>query len=296
VLLKKIVVAEDDDAIAHLINMALGDAGFLCLRARDGAEAVSLVRVHSPDLLVLDVMMPSVSGHDVARKIKGDAILSRTPILMLTALGSVDDKVEGFEAGADDYLAKPFDLRELSARVHALIRSSRRERDRNPTTNLPGSGAMEEFIAGVFKDDRDCAVVHFDLRGFDRYTDQVGHSRAEALVQSIGQEVLECGRAKAAEFVGHLGGVDFLVVVPRESAEAMAQEVITGFQDKRDGWTKGGEGAAEAAGAALEMRAAVVGTRGLENDDELSARLAAAMRHSKQQEGSGYVVWRPDLA
>src|SRR5690606_38772858 len=71
-LLKKIVVAEDDDAIAHLINMALGDAGFLCLRARDGAEAINLVRVHAPDLLVLDVMTPRVSGHEVARKLKGD--------------------------------------------------------------------------------------------------------------------------------------------------------------------------------------------------------------------------------
>jgi len=290
-LLKKIVVAEDDDAIAHLINMALGDAGFLCLRARDGAEAINLVRVHAPDLLVLDVMMPRVSGHEVARKLKGDVILSRTPILMLTALSSVDDKVEGFDSGADDYLVKPFDLRELSARVHALIRASRRERDRNPTTNLPGSGAMEDFIAGVFKDDRDCAVVHFDVRGFDSYADQVGYARAESLVAALGQEILECGRAKAAEFVGHLGGVDFLVVLPREQAEGLAQEVIAGFEERRAGWTEGSEG-----GARLDMRAAVVGTRGLSGDSELSSRLAASMRHSKQQEGSGYVVWRPDLA
>src|SRR5204862_6116529 len=75
-LLKKIVVAEDDDAIAHLVNMALGDAGYLCLRAHDGVEAMNLVRVHAPDLLVLDVMMPRQSGHEVARKVKSDVILS----------------------------------------------------------------------------------------------------------------------------------------------------------------------------------------------------------------------------
>ena len=130
-LLKKIVVAEDDDAIAHLVNMALGDAGYLCLRAHDGEEALRLVRAHDPDLLVLDVMMPRVDGLEVARRLKSDVMWSRTPILMLTALGGVDAQVEGLEAGADAYMAKPFNLREFAARVKALIRASRRERDRS---------------------------------------------------------------------------------------------------------------------------------------------------------------------
>jgi CheY-like chemotaxis protein len=290
-LLKKIVVAEDDDAIAHLVNMALGDAGFLCLRARDGAEAINLVRVHAPDLLVLDVMMPRVSGHEVARKIKGDVILSRTPILMLTALSSVNDKVDGFDAGADDYLVKPFDLRELSARVHALIRASRRERDRNQTTNLPGSGAMEDVIAGVFKADRDAAVVHIDVGGFDSYADVVGYSRAEALVAALGQEVLEAGRAREAEFVGHLGGVDFIVVLPRAQAEKLAADLVEAFGEKRTAWAPESSGA----GAQLTLNAAVVGTRGLSSDSELSQRLARTMRVSKQREGSTYVVWGPEL-
>src|SRR5574338_26266 len=138
-LLKKIVIAEDDDAIAHMVNMALGDAGFLCLRARDGDEALKLVKAHDPDLLVLDVMMPRVDGLEVARRLKADVMWSRIPILMLTALAGVDNEVQGIEAGADAYMSKPFDLREFGARCKALIRAARRERDRNPTTNLPGS-------------------------------------------------------------------------------------------------------------------------------------------------------------
>src|SRR3954454_476487 len=129
-LLKKIVIAEDDDAIAHMVSMALGDAGYLCLRARDGDEALKLVKAHDPDLLVLDVMMPRVDGLEVARRLKADVMWSRTPILMLTALAQVDDQVQGLEAGADAYMSKPFDLRELGARVKAMIRTARRERDR----------------------------------------------------------------------------------------------------------------------------------------------------------------------
>jgi CheY-like chemotaxis protein len=288
-LLKKIVVAEDDDAIAHLVNMALGDAGFLCLRARDGAEALSLVRVHAPDLLILDVMMPRVSGLEVARKLKSDVILSRTPILILTALTTVDNKVEGFEAGADDYLVKPFDIRELSARVHALIRASRRERDRNPTTNLPGSSAMEDLVAGVIKNGREVAVLHFDLAGFDGHADEVGIGRAEAMVASLGHLMLECCRGRSAEFVGHLGGVDFISVVAHDQAEALAQDVIAAFRQKRAEWMADGK-------AEMEMKVAVVSTRALASEDELAGRLATTMRHSKQREGSGYVVWGPELA
>src|SRR6187549_729217 len=144
-LLKKIVIAEDDD-VAHMVNMALGDAGFLCLRARDGDEALKLVKAHDPDLLVLDVMMPRVDGFEVARRLKGDVMWSRTPILMLTALAGVDNQVQGIDAGADSYMSKPFDLREFGAKVKALVRASRRERDRNPTTNLPGSRAIDEEI------------------------------------------------------------------------------------------------------------------------------------------------------
>ena len=109
------LVAEDDDAIAHMIAATLGDAGFLCLRARDGEEALSLARREVPDCLVLDVMMPRLDGMEVAKKLKADVLASRIPILMLTALGGIDERVKGLDAGADDYLAKPFDLRELAA-------------------------------------------------------------------------------------------------------------------------------------------------------------------------------------
>nr|MBA3460578.1 response regulator transcription factor [Deltaproteobacteria bacterium] len=166
-LLKKIVIAEDDDAIAHMVNMALGDAGFLCLRARDGEEALKLVKAHDPDLLVLDVMMPRVDGLEVARRLKADVMWSRTPILMLTALAGIDDQVQGLEAGADAYMSKPFDLREMGARVKALIRSARRERNRNPTTNLPGSRAIDEEIEGALKSGKPTAVVHVDILNFD---------------------------------------------------------------------------------------------------------------------------------
>src|SRR3954469_15463498 len=173
-LLKKIVIAEDDDAIAHMVNMALGDAGFLCLRARDGDEALKLVKAHDPDLLVLDVMMPRVDGLEVARRLKADVMWSRTPILMLTALAQVEDQVHGLEAGADAYMSKPFDLREFGARVKALIRSARRERDRSPTTNLPGSRAIDEEIERALKTGNPTVGGDIDVLSFHASPDRMG--------------------------------------------------------------------------------------------------------------------------
>lgn len=288
-LLNKIVVAEDDDAIAHMVNMALGDAGFLCLRARDGEEAIRLVRVQSPDLLILDVMMPRCDGIEVVRRLRADVVTSKTPVLMLTALSSVEDRIEGLEAGADDYLSKPFDLRELAARVKALIRTSRRERERNPATDLPGSSAIDRHLHELLRAGVRAAVVHAHAVGFEDYAADAGYARAEDLVKSLGATVLRVAAAAAdGAFVGHLGGADFVVTVPPAAGEPLARDLIAAFDAERRGW-----------GAdALRLAVAVVSTDGIgpgdpDGSDELARRMAAALRAAKQRDGSSHVVWAP---
>lgn len=299
-LLKKIVVAEDDDAIAHLVNMALGDAGYLCLRAHDGEEALKLVRAHDPDLLVLDIMMPRVDGLEVARRLKADVMWSRTPILMLTALGSVEHQVEGIEAGADAYVAKPFNLREFAARVKALIRSSRRERDRSPTTDLPGSRAIDDQIEEILgKGAGTSAAVHVDVVRFDSFADAVGFGRSEDVVRAIARLILDEARGATGggAFVGHLGGSDFIAVMGVDAARTFGDAAVAAFERQRE--ALGGE-----KGGGLAMVVAIASTEGLGtgSNDELGRRLGQAMREAKKRacEGGGatstVVVWDPSLA
>jgi PleD family two-component response regulator len=230
-LLKKLVIAEDDDAVAHLVAATLGDAGFLCLRARDGEEALNLTRSELPDLLVLDVMMPRMDGMQVCRRIKSDVVLSRIPILMLTSLAGVDDRVAGLEAGADDYLPKPFDLRELAARVKALIRQSRRERDRNPITNLPSSPAIEDQVAELLHHKQGFTVLYIDIENFRSYADVYGYRKADEVIAFIGTLILNQVRAAAdpPAFLGHVGGDDFLILAEPAYAEALARSIETAF-------------------------------------------------------------------
>ncbi|KLT63632.1 response regulator transcription factor [Pedobacter sp. BMA] len=116
----KIGVAEDDPKISALLKSALEENGYEVLSAADGISALQLFSASAFNLLIIDVMMPGLNGLQLCKKIRTTD--QQTPILMLTAMGSIEDKVTGLETGADDYLVKPFHLRELLARVNALLR------------------------------------------------------------------------------------------------------------------------------------------------------------------------------
>ncbi|MCX2492396.1 response regulator transcription factor [Pedobacter sp. PF22-3] len=116
----KIGIAEDDPKIAELLKSALEENDYLVLTLSNGIDALDLFLRDSFNLLIIDVMMPGLNGIQLCKHLRENAL--QTPILMLTAMGTVDDKVTGLEAGADDYLVKPFHLKELLARVAALLR------------------------------------------------------------------------------------------------------------------------------------------------------------------------------
>jgi two-component system response regulator MprA len=119
-----ILVVDDDPTILRVIQRGLGFEGFRVRVAATGEEALTAARVSEPDLVILDLMLPGVDGLEVCRRLRGGL---NTPILMLTARDQVRDKIAGLEAGADDYLAKPFVFEELVARVRALLRRVARE-------------------------------------------------------------------------------------------------------------------------------------------------------------------------
>jgi phosphate regulon transcriptional regulator PhoB len=119
---KRILVIEDDKDIVELVRYNLEKDGFQVLTSGEGSMGLAQVRKTPPDLLVLDLMLPKLSGLEICKEIRRDASLNRLPILMLTARGEESDRIVGLELGADDYVTKPFSPRELVARVKALLR------------------------------------------------------------------------------------------------------------------------------------------------------------------------------
>ena len=121
---KKILIVDDEDHIRELLKFNLEKNGYIVYMANDGLNGLKLAREKQVDLILLDLMLPGMDGFEVCKEIRRDNIISNVPIIMLTAKSEEIDKILGLELGADDYITKPFSIRELSARIKALLRRS----------------------------------------------------------------------------------------------------------------------------------------------------------------------------
>lgn len=133
----KILVIDDDSAINELIKINLELQGYQVIQAFNGIEGFAKAKQEEPALIILDVMMPEVDGFTVAQRVRQCADIAETPIIMLTALSQLNDKVNGFNIGVDDYLTKPFEIDELLVRVRALLKR---------TKQIPKSSAVRELL------------------------------------------------------------------------------------------------------------------------------------------------------
>jgi DNA-binding response OmpR family regulator len=137
-----ILVIDDDELVSRTLQRALKMLGYQVNVAGSGTEGLQLARRHPPDLFILDVVMPGADGYQVCRQIRGDPLLRKLPILFLTARGKDEDKIEGFRAGGDDYLSKPFNMEELQLRIKAILRRTLGDLDPAGEDHLLKVGAV----------------------------------------------------------------------------------------------------------------------------------------------------------
>ncbi|MBU0592217.1 MAG: phosphate regulon transcriptional regulator PhoB [Gammaproteobacteria bacterium] len=184
-----ILVVEDEPAIQELLSFNLQQAGHHTLNATSAEQALSLLRDTLPDLILLDWMLPGVSGIEFARRLKADAYTRTIPIIMLTARGEEQDKIVGFDTGADDYITKPFSPRELMARIKAVLRRRAPQMTDDPVEigglrldpachRVTASGRPVDLGPTEFR------LLHFLMTHAERV-----HSRSQLLDQVWGNQV-----------------------------------------------------------------------------------------------------------
>jgi len=184
---QRILVVDDDKEVVRLMRAYLEQAGYEVLAAYDGKTAVYMLRRERPDLLLLDLMLPGRDGYDVTRVVRGDSSLAHTPIIMLTARVDDTDKIVGLELGADDYVTKPYNPREVVARVRARLRS---QDSHQPHLLQAGSLSMdvtrrEVLVAGQAVD---LTPTEFDLLRV--LLEQAGYvfTRSELIRRALGAD------------------------------------------------------------------------------------------------------------
>lgn len=223
-----LLVADDNEDMRLMLRDLFRASGHEVAVASDGLEVLAALKTREPDLVVLDNSMPNLTGLEVCRRIKENPFTARIPVLMLTAQSGVENKVEGFTAGADEYLAKPFDPRELRARVQALLRLVQREGDRNPTSQLPGGRAIDAEIMRRVDRGESFAVAYLDLDNFKPFADTFGFAIADEVIRGLGGAIREVSVAVNGpanrDFVGHIGGDDFIIVTTLERVRRFTEE------------------------------------------------------------------------
>ncbi len=142
----KVLVVDDDRPLCNIVAEVLLGEDIEVLQAHDGAEGLTLARRERPDLIILDVMIPVMSGYEVCRSLRKSFLTANIPVIMLTALGDPMEKVKGLAEGADDYLTKPFHPHELRSRMITHLRRSERDVQTSPLTRLPGNLAVERAL------------------------------------------------------------------------------------------------------------------------------------------------------
>jgi diguanylate cyclase (GGDEF)-like protein len=229
-----ILVVDDEVDIAKLVAMNLADEGYETHMAHRGDDAMDLALRLRPDLIVLDLMLPGVDGVEVCRQLRKDPRTMTVSIIMLTARNLPRDRIAGLEAGADDYVDKPFDVDELLARVTGRLRRSRQLRQTSPLTGLPGNFEIEHRLEVLLADEEPFALLHADLDGFKAYNDHYGFLRGDRAIvltaRVIGWAVADHGTPDC--FVGHIGGDDFAIVCPPDVARPIADAVVHTFDEQ----------------------------------------------------------------
>ncbi|MGD0336728.1 MAG: response regulator [Candidatus Omnitrophota bacterium] len=227
----KILIVDDDPDIRDILKLTLSEEDYDVIEAADGEEALRAINSKSPDLVLLDYKIPKLDGRQVCRLVKKDLLLRHLPIIMVTGKGDISDRVDGIDAGADDYIVKPFEPKELLARIRMIIRRTARDLEANPLTRLPGNVSILNELSKRLENKSMFAVCYIDLDKFKSYNDKYGFEHGDAVIRETARILIrsaqQCGNPD--DFIGHIGGDDFVVITSIAASERLCQEIISQF-------------------------------------------------------------------
>ena len=245
-----VLVAEDSLTVRALLRAQLRQRGYSVVEAADGEQALARARDARPDVVLLDVDMPKRDGFDVLAEMKADPLLAGVPVVFITGRTTAEDAVRGLDLGAHDYLRKPFEAAELTARVHAALRTKRLQdelRDLNGelarlahTDNLTGLANRryldEELTRLTARSNRHggpLSILLIDGDHFKRVNDAHGHQVGDEALIALAARLAE--RLRAEDVIGRWGGEEFMVMLPdieRRGAETVAEALRRHVSDR----------------------------------------------------------------
>jgi diguanylate cyclase (GGDEF)-like protein len=228
----KILVVDDDPDIRDILKLTLTEEHYSILEAGDGEEALKIITSKPLDLILLDYNIPKINGRQVVQQVKSDLLLRHLPIIMLTGKRELEDKIDGMDAGADDYITKPFEPKELLARIRMTLRRAERDLEANPLTKLPGNVSILEELSRRLESKALFAVAYLDLDKFKSYNDKYGFECGDEVIRETARILIKAVHdlGNPNDFIGHIGGDDFVLITTPEKADDICKQAIASFK------------------------------------------------------------------
>jgi diguanylate cyclase (GGDEF)-like protein len=227
----RVLVVDDEPDIRDVLRITLEAEKYEVIEAENGEEAIKIIAQKTPDLVLVDYKMPKMDGREVCRRIKKDILLRHLPVIMVTGKGEITDKVDGIDAGADDYIVKPFEPEELLAHIKMILRRTEIDLEANPLTRLPGNVSIQNEFNQRLASQKLFAVCYADLDKFKAYNDTYGFERGDNVIKETARILLRTTQqlGNPDDFVGHIGGDDFVVVTSIPTADIICPAIIENF-------------------------------------------------------------------
>jgi diguanylate cyclase (GGDEF)-like protein len=299
----RIIVADDDENLCIILRETLRDAGYEVLVAHDGDHLVRMAQEHAPDLLLVDLMMPTMDGFEAIRQLRNDTRTGHLPMLILTARSASAEVVTGFDTGADDYIVKPYDIDVLLARIRGHLRRAAQLPPRNPLTGLPGNMLLQAELDRLIGSSQPFSLLYIDIDNFKAFNDVYGFARGDRAIHLVANVIAQ--ESPPDDFIGHIGGDDFAIIHFGEEVEQFCQKVIAAFDqqvrtlyddaDLARGFLQAYDrhGVLRRFGLlSLSIAAVNTRTRNFASVDEMSKVAAELKQVAKQTSGSSYQIDR----
>lgn len=230
---KNILIVDDNKLIREILRDVLTKNGYQVLEAKDGEEALKIYKSKLPDMIILDIVMPGINGFELLRIFRKEEENLMLPIILLTSQVDFEEKIKGLELGADDYLVKPFNEKELLFKVNNLFQRIEHNRMANPLTGLRGNIDIKQEIKRRIKENKLYAVLYIDLDNFKSYNDHYGFIRGDNVIKLTAKILLDAVNliGNERDFLGHIGGDDFVIITTPDRVDEMCNYIIYRFDE-----------------------------------------------------------------
>lgn len=227
----KILVIDDSELFQETIKAVLLLADFEVLTASNGKEGLDRIYKDSPDLILLDCVMPEMDGYEVVKAMREDPLLSNKAVIMLTGKDTEYDEIKGLTFGIDDYVVKPFNPSVLIARVNAILQRKAQSISANPLTLLSGNTVIKQEAEKRLAEHTPFSMIYVDLNNFKSFNDKYGFQRGDEVIKNTASILIRAVKeyGQKGDFIGHIGGDDFIVLASPDSFDKLAQRIIELF-------------------------------------------------------------------